>query len=130
MSGHKLQSEHVPDIDRGIRDDLGATRRDVQDKALALGHAVVDRDPGRLFAHFPSRFARYLCPRLVNSHDEHPSLDFNCDRFTQFPLQWLDTSKGIAEPVVGRICATFGDAPQDEVSNPHGEERIFARLEP
>lgn len=75
MSWHKLQSEHVPDIDRSVRDDLGAARRDVHHEAFALRDSVVDRDPGRLLAYFPSRFARYLCPRLVNSHDEHPSFD-------------------------------------------------------
>jgi len=33
--------------------------------------------------------------------------------------------------VVGRASARpGGDAPQDEVSDPHGEERVFARLEP
>src|ERR1700726_457730 len=56
---------------------------------------------------------------------------FNCDRLTQFPLHWLVSSRRIAEPVIGCACARpVGDAPQDEVSNPHGEERIFARLGP
>ncbi len=54
-----------------------------------------------------------------------------CDavRLTQFPLQWLHPSRRIAEPVIGRAFARpGGDAPQDEVSDPHGEERVFARL--
>jgi predicted RNA-binding Zn-ribbon protein involved in translation (DUF1610 family) len=48
----------------------------------------------------------------------------------QFPLQWLHPSRRIAEPVIGRAFARpVGDAPRDEVSGPHGEERVFARLE-
>jgi hypothetical protein len=72
MIRHKRQSELVPDIDRSICHDLGAARRDVQYEALALRHSVVDRNPGRLFVQLPSRFALYLYPWLVNSHDDHP----------------------------------------------------------
>jgi hypothetical protein len=72
MIRHKRQSELVPDIDRSICHDPGAARRDVHDEAFALRHPVVDRNPGRLFGQLPSRFALYLCPRLIDSHDDHP----------------------------------------------------------
>src|SRR6266480_444997 len=43
----------------------------------------------------------------------------------------IHPSRRIAEPFIGRAFARpGGDAPQDEVSDPHGEERAFARLEP
>jgi hypothetical protein len=72
MIRHKRQSEPVPDIDRSICHDSGAARRDVQYKAFALRHPVVDRNPGRLFVQLPSRFALNLCPWHINSHDDHP----------------------------------------------------------
>jgi hypothetical protein len=74
MRGHKLQSEHFTDIDLGIRHDLGAARRDVQDDAFALRRSIIDRNPRRLLLHFPSRLARDLCSWLVNAHHEYPSL--------------------------------------------------------
>jgi hypothetical protein len=80
MSRHKRQSEPVPDINRSICHDFGAARRDVQYKAFALGHSVVDRNPGRLFAKLSSRFTLYLRPWLINSHDDHPSLDLTAGR--------------------------------------------------
>jgi len=41
----------------------------------------------------------------------------------------LHPSRRIAEPVIGRAFARpVGDAPQDEVLDPHGEERDFAHL--
>jgi len=76
MSRHKLQSERVADIDCRIGHDFGAAWSHVQHEALALRHSVVDRNPGRLFVQFPSRFARHLCPWLI-SHDDYPSLDLN-----------------------------------------------------
>ena len=39
--------------------------------------------------------------------------------------------QSFAEPVIGRAFArSGGNVAQDEVSDPHGEERVFARLEP
>jgi hypothetical protein len=72
MVRHKRQSELVPDIDRSIRHDPGAARRDVQYEAFDLRHTVFDRNPGRLIAHLPSRLALYLYPWLVNGHPDHP----------------------------------------------------------
>src|SRR5216683_2332433 len=77
MRRYQLQSEHVADIDRRICHDLGTARRDVQYDAFAPRRSVVDRDPARLLVHVPPRFARDLCPRLVNSHHEYPSLDLS-----------------------------------------------------
>ena len=71
MSWHKGQSEPVPDLNLGIGHDFGAAWRDVQYEAFAPGHSVVDRDPGRLFVRLPPRFALYLCPWLINRHDDH-----------------------------------------------------------
>ena len=75
MAGHQCQFEIVTDIHRIIRHDPGAARRDIQYEAFAPGHPVVDRNPGLMLVQLPSRFAMYLCPRLNNSHDDHPSLD-------------------------------------------------------
>ena len=59
------------------------------------------------------------------SGDEVPAI------LAQFPRQPFHRSRRIAEPVIGRAFARpGGDAPQDAVSDPHGEERVFARLEP
>ena len=74
MIRHKRQFEGVPDIHRIIRRNPGAARRDIQYDAFALRHPVVERNPGRLLAQLPSRFALYLCPGLNNSHGDHPSL--------------------------------------------------------
>jgi hypothetical protein len=74
MSRHKHQFELVTDINR-IRHDFGAARRDVQYEAFALRHSVVYRNPGWLFVKLPSRFTLYLFPRLINNHNDHPSLD-------------------------------------------------------
>jgi hypothetical protein len=54
--------------------DLGAARRDVEHDAFAPRHAVVDRKPGRLLAHFPSRFALGLGPSLLDRRHDHPPL--------------------------------------------------------
>src|SRR5206468_10731362 len=75
MRSHQLQSEHVADIDRRICHDLGTAGRDVQYDAFAPRRSVVDRNPARLLVHVPPRFARDLCPWLVNSHHEYPSLN-------------------------------------------------------
>jgi hypothetical protein len=72
MSRYKHQSEPVPDINRSIRHDFGATRRDVQYEAFELRHPVFDHNPGWLPAQLPSRFALYLYPWLVNGHPDHP----------------------------------------------------------
>ena len=69
MSRHKRQSEPLPDVNRSICHDFGAARRDVQYQAFAPGHSVVDRNPGLMFVHLPSRFALYFCPWLIDSHD-------------------------------------------------------------
>jgi hypothetical protein len=76
MGRHKLQSERVADIDRSIGHDFGAAWSHVQYEAFALRRSVVDRNPGRLFVQFPSRFARHLWPWLIR-HDDYPSLDSN-----------------------------------------------------
>jgi hypothetical protein len=60
MGRHQRQQESIADVDRSIRHDLGATRRNVQYEAFNLGHPVVDRDPGRPFIQLTSRFALYL----------------------------------------------------------------------
>src|SRR5882757_8930262 len=75
MNRYKHQSEPVPDINRSIRHNFGATRRDVHYEAFELRHSVVDQNPGRLLVQLPSRFALYLCPWLNNTHDYHPSWD-------------------------------------------------------
>jgi hypothetical protein len=58
MSGHKRQCELVADIDGGIRHDLGAARRDVQDESVGLRRSVVEREPGLLLVKLPPRFTR------------------------------------------------------------------------
>ena len=72
MLRHECQYEAVPDIDRNIRHDLGAARRDIQYEAFKLRLAVIDRNPGRPSVQLASGFALYLCPWLVNSHDDYP----------------------------------------------------------
>src|SRR5665811_1257640 len=79
VSRHKRQFEPVPYIDRSVGNDLGAARRDVQHEAFALRRSVVDRKPGRLLVQLPARFAQYLRPSLINSHDDL-SLDLAADR--------------------------------------------------
>jgi len=75
MAGHQCQFEIVTDIHRIIRHDPGAARRNIQYEAFAPGHPAVDRNPGLMLVQLTPRFAMYLCPRLNNSHDDHPSLD-------------------------------------------------------
>jgi hypothetical protein len=75
MIWHKRHSEPVPDIDRGICHDPRAARRDVHYEAFALRPSIVDRNPGQLLVQMPSRLALYLCPWLINNHDDHSSLD-------------------------------------------------------
>jgi hypothetical protein len=70
MSRHKRQCEPVADINRSIGHDFGSAGRDVQYEAFALRRSVVDRKPGRLFMRLPSRFTLYLCPWLINHHDD------------------------------------------------------------
>jgi len=80
VSRHKRQFEPVPYINRSVRNDFGAARRDVQHEAFTPRHSVVDREPGRLFVQLPSRFALYLCRSPIHSHDDQLSLDLAVDR--------------------------------------------------
>ena len=80
VSRHKRQFEPVPDINRGVRDDFGAARRNIQHEAFTPRHSVVDREPGRLFVQLPSRFALYFCRSPINSHDAQLSLDLAVDQ--------------------------------------------------
>src|SRR6266567_56107 len=97
--------------------------------ALAEGWSRRCRDFGRVRA--------FSSEGEPGSRQENASKEFRApfrfDRngtLKQFPLQWLHPSRRIAEPVIGRAFARpVGDAPQDEVSDPHGEKRVFARLE-
>jgi hypothetical protein len=75
MRRHERQCEPAPEIDLDIGLDPDAARRDVQYEAIEPGHAVVDRDPGRLLVHLPARLARHLYPWHIDSHDDHPLLD-------------------------------------------------------
>ena len=70
---HERQSERAPDIDRSVCHDLRSARRDVQYEAFVLRHSV-QRNPGRPLVQLPSRFALYLCPWLINNHEDYPLL--------------------------------------------------------
>src|SRR4029078_11709918 len=67
--GHQRQLETVADIHCFIGCNPGSARRDVQDDALSLRRALVERKPGRLLVKLPSWFALYSHPRLNNAHD-------------------------------------------------------------
>jgi hypothetical protein len=75
MCRHQRQYESIADIDRRIRHDLGAARRDIDDEAFNLRHLLVDRDPGWPFVQLTSRFALLLCPAAFEIHDDLPAPD-------------------------------------------------------
>ena len=64
----------------------------------------------------------------LNAHHTVPEVDFDLDAVDGH----IDLRALAQSPVNGFILrdASLRDAPQDEVSDPHGEERAFARLEP